>query len=82
LTRKKSKRPSTAKKSTSKKSYSHPVPGRTELLAKLSEFGRPMKTDQLMTALGLKGQKTRGLLADQVYKMLRAGQIIENRRGE
>jgi ribonuclease R len=58
------------------------VPGRTELLAKLSEFGRPMKTDQLMTALGLKGQKTRGLLADQLYKMLRAGQIIENRRGE
>jgi ribonuclease R len=48
----------------------------------LTEIGRPLKTDQLMAELGLKGQKTRGLLIDQLQKMLRAGQIIENRRGE
>ncbi len=66
----------------SKKPYRHPVPGRNELLAKLTETGRPLTTDQLMKELGLKGQKTRALLTDQLLKMLRAGQIIENRRGE
>jgi ribonuclease R len=66
----------------SNKPYRHPVPGRNKLLAKLTETGRPQTTDQLMKELGLKGQKTRDLLADQLLKMLRAGQIIENRRGE
>ena len=66
----------------SRQAYRHPVPGRGELLARLTESGRPMDTDQLMRELGLKGQKTRGLLADQLHKMLRAGQIIQNRKGE
>ncbi|MGI9201816.1 MAG: ribonuclease R family protein, partial [Woeseiaceae bacterium] len=35
-----------------------------------------------MKDLGLKGQRTRGLLVDRLYKMVRAGQIIENRRNE
>jgi len=35
-----------------------------------------------MKDLGLKGQRTRGLLIDRLYKMVRAGQIIENRRNE
>jgi ribonuclease R len=35
-----------------------------------------------MSDLGLKGQRTRGLLVDRLYKMVRAGQIIENRRGD
>ena len=35
-----------------------------------------------MKDLGLKGQRTRGLLVDRLYKMVRAGQIIENRRKE
>jgi ribonuclease R len=82
LTSRKSKRTSPSDKSATKKTYKHPIPGRSELLATLTEFGRPMKTDQIMAALGLKGQKTRGLLADQLQKMLRGGQIIENRRGE
>lgn len=82
MTSRKSKRKPAAKESPGKKNYKHPIPGRAELLATLTEFGRPMKTDQIMAALNLKGQKTRGLLADQLHKMLRAGQIIENRRGE
>ncbi|MDH4047426.1 MAG: ribonuclease R [Gammaproteobacteria bacterium] len=77
MTKKKPKR-----KSAKEKTYKHPIPGRGELLAKLTELGRPLKTDQLMAALGLKGQKTRNLLVEQLQKMLRAGQIIENRRGE
>ena len=35
-----------------------------------------------MQDLGLRGQRTRGLLVDRLYQMVRAGQIIENRRGE
>jgi len=35
-----------------------------------------------MKDLGLKGQRTRGLLVDRLFKMVRAGQIIENRRKE
>ncbi len=76
--RKKEKKPSIK----AKKNYQHPIPGRGELLAKLTDVGRPLNTEQLMTELGLKGQTTRNLLADQLHKMLRAGQIIENRRGE
>ncbi len=76
--RKKERKPSIE----TKKNYQHPIPGRAELLAKLTEVGRPLNTEQLMTELGLKGQKTRSLLADQLHKMLRAGQIIENRKGE
>jgi ribonuclease R len=68
--------------SSKKKPYRHPIPARADLLAKLTEVGRPLKTDQLMAELGLKGQKTRGLLVDQLHKMVRGGQIIENRRGE
>jgi ribonuclease R len=75
-----SKRKKTAKKVARK--YKHPIPNRTELLDFLKEAGRPMRLAALMDAFGLKGQKMQGLLADNLGKMLRAGQIIENRRGE
>ncbi|MGH8131466.1 MAG: ribonuclease R [Steroidobacteraceae bacterium] len=64
------------------KSYQHPIPGRSELLALLTEAGRPVKTEELMQMLGLKGQRMRGLLVDQLYRMARAGQVLENRGGE
>ncbi len=35
-----------------------------------------------MSDLGLKGQRSRGLLVDRLHKMIQAGQVIENRRGE
>ncbi|MCI0518224.1 MAG: ribonuclease R [Woeseiaceae bacterium] len=65
-----------------KKNYQHPVPGRGELLARLTDVGRPLKAEQLIAELGLKGQKTRGLLVEQLHKMVQAGQIIQNRKGE
>ncbi len=35
-----------------------------------------------MKAYGLKGQRMRALLVERLYDMVRAGQILENRRGE
>jgi ribonuclease R len=64
------------------KPYKHPIPSRNELLDFLKDAGRPQKADAIMSGLSLRGQRTRGLLVDQLQKMLRAGQIIENRRGE
>ncbi|MGI9220521.1 MAG: ribonuclease R, partial [Woeseiaceae bacterium] len=64
------------------KPYKHPIPSRKSLLDYLEEAGRPVKADRMMKELGLKGQRSRGLLVDRLYKMVRAGQIIENRRNE
>ena len=36
----------------------------------------------ILAAFGLKGQRMRSLLVERLYTMVRAGQIIENRRGE
>jgi len=62
--------------------YQHPIPDRNELLKYLETAGRPVKAEQVLADLGLKGQRMRGLLLDRLYKMVRAGQIIENRGGE
>ncbi len=62
--------------------YRHPLPDRNELLDYLRDIGQPRKTDAIMKDLGLRGQKLRGQLVDRLAKMVRAGQIIENRRGE
>jgi len=68
--------------SNKSKSYKHPVPGPNELIDFLQEAGRPQKADAILAAFGLKGQRMRGLLTDRLYKMVRSGRIIENRRGE
>ncbi len=65
-----------------KKTYKHPIPARNELLDYLTEAGRPQKTAAILSAFGLKGQRMRSLLSDRLYAMVRAGQIIENRRHE
>jgi ribonuclease R len=70
-----------AKASQSDK-YEHPLPDRNALLDHLREVGQPLKPDSIMNGLGLKGQRTRSMLVDRLNKMVRAGQIIENRRGE
>lgn len=64
------------------KSYQHPIPKRGEILDFLRKVGQPLKADALMKGFDLKGRRMRTLLADKLTKMVRAGQIIENRRGE
>ena len=63
------------------KAYKHPIPSRSELLEVLQDAGKPLKADQVLSTLGLKGQRMRSLLVERPYKMVRSGQIIENRRG-
>ncbi len=65
-----------------KKAYKHPIPSRNELLDFLEDAGKPLKAERIMDGFGLKGQRMRSLLVDRLYGMVRAGQIIENRRGE
>ena len=60
--------------------YTHPVPGRSELLDNFEAAGKPLKVDALLATFGLKGQKMRSQLVDRLYAMVRAGQLIENRR--
>jgi len=64
------------------KPYKHPIPSRNDLLAFLEEAGRPVKAEQILGKFGLKGQRMRSLLSDRLHKMVRAGQVIENRRRE
>ncbi len=65
-----------------KKAYKHPVPSRTELLEYLTDAGKPLKINAILTGFGLKGQRMLSLLKDRLDAMLRAGQVIENRRTE
>ncbi|MDZ7643901.1 MAG: ribonuclease R [Woeseiaceae bacterium] len=62
--------------------YHHPVPDRNALLEHLRDTGQPRKADAIMQAFDLRGQRMRGQLVDRLQAMVRAGQIIENRRGE
>ncbi len=72
------------KKSTSGRSdtYKHPIPKRGEILDFLKDAGQPLKTEALMDGFRLKGKRNRTRLVAELQKMVRAGQIIENRRGE
>ncbi len=70
------------KKSQPKKPYKHPIPSPNELVDFLTETGKPVKADEILRGFGLKGQRMRSLLVDRLYKMVRGGQILENRRGE
>ena len=69
-------------KKTKKKPYKHPIPSRNELLDFLEKAGKPVKADKILAGLGLKGQRMRTLLVDRLQGMVRAGQVIENRRRE
>ena len=72
-----------ARKPSKKKAgkYQHPIPDRSALLDYLTERGKPVRVDKILGDHGLKGQRMRSLLVDRLNKMVRAGQIIENRRG-
>ena len=64
------------------KQYRHPIPDRNQLIDYLEAAGRPVKADKILKDHGLKGQRMRSLLVDRLYQMVRAGQILENRRNE
>ena len=74
------RRKKTAK--TADKPYKHPLPDRNALLDYLRDVGQPRKPDAVLKDFGLRGQRMRTLLVERLNKMVRAGQIIENRRGE
>ena len=65
-----------------KRGYKHPIPSRNELLDFLEKSGKPIKLQELLTHFELKGERMRLLFEDRLDAMLRAGQIIENRRRE
>ena len=65
-----------------KKKYKHPIPSRAELLQFLQDSGRPIKVEGILQGLNIKGQRALSQLMDQLNKMVRSGQIIQNRRSE
>jgi ribonuclease R len=65
-----------------KRPYKHPIPSRNELLDFLEKSGKPLKIKEIISHFRLKGERARLLLEDRLDGMLRAGQIIENRRRE
>ena len=64
------------------KKYKHPIPSRNEILEFLEEIGRPVRVNEMLEVFGLKGQRMRSLLDERLLVMVRAGQIMENRRHE
>ncbi len=87
-TKKKSKSTAKIKSSSKVKSkakrepYKHPIPSQNELIDFLTDVGKPLKVEPILQAFSLKGQRVRSLLVDRLQGMVRAGQILENRRGE
>ncbi len=77
-----SKPQSKTKGKSSGKPYKHPIPSQNDLIDFLTDVGKPLKVDPILKAFSLKGQRMRSLLVDRLQSMVRAGQILENRRGE
>ena len=71
-----------AKGARKSKPYKHPIPSQKKLIEFLNEAGKPLKLEEILKAFDLKGQRMRSLLVDRLSAMVRAGQILENRRGE
>ncbi len=76
------KKPGKKKARSKKKAYKHPVPSRNELVEFLINAGKPLKIKAILENFELKGQRMLLLLTDRLDAMVRAGQIIENRRRE
>ncbi len=77
------KKQQSGKKDTQRQSgrYQHPIPDRNAILDYLTDRGEPVRVDKMLGDFGLKGQRMRALLVDRLNAMVRAGQVIENRRG-
>ncbi len=76
------RKPKKDNKSPKAKPYKHPIPSPNKLIDFLTEEGKPLKADAILKAFGIKGQRMRSLLVERLNSMVRAGQILENRRGE
>ncbi|NOR66512.1 MAG: ribonuclease R [Woeseiaceae bacterium] len=76
------KRKKTTSRKARGKNYKHPIPGRNELLDYLKDVGQPLKAEAILSAFDLKGLRLHAALLETLQKMVRAGQIIQNRRGE
>ncbi|MDX1571508.1 MAG: ribonuclease R [Xanthomonadales bacterium] len=61
--------------------YDHPIPSREAILALLNERQELMKFDRLAQELGISGDRDRNALEKRLAAMVRAGQLIKNRRG-
>ncbi len=79
---KKTTKPRRKKKTAVAKPYKHPIPSQNDLIDFLTDVGKPLKVEPILKAFDLKGQRMRSLLVDRLQAMVRAGQILENRRGE
>ena len=75
-------KPKKARSARKSKPYKHPIPSKNELIDFLNKVGKPLKIERILDRFSLKGQRMRSLLADRLYAMVKAGQILENRRGE
>jgi len=64
------------------KNYKHQIPNRNELLDYFKRVHQPLKVNDISRVFGLKGIGMRALLLEKLQKMVRTGQIIENRREE
>ncbi|MDH4073039.1 MAG: ribonuclease R, partial [Gammaproteobacteria bacterium] len=62
--------------------YRHPIPSRIELLDFIKDSSRPVVLEDIAGAFAIAGSKRRRKLLEELAKMVRAGQILENRRGE
>jgi ribonuclease R len=76
------RRKTKSKAGKKKQAYKHPIPSRNDLLDFLEKSGKPIKLREICAHFGLKGERMRLLLEERLEVMLRAGQIIENRRRE
>ena len=75
-------KPKKTKPARKSKRYKHPIPSKNDLIEFLEKAGKPLKVEKILDHFSLKGQRMRSLLVDRRYSMVRAGQILENRRGE
>lgn len=65
-----------------KKNYQQQIPSRDALLDYLRDYGKPVKVEGILKGLNIKGQRSFSQLLEQLNKMVRSGQIIQNRRSE
>ena len=63
------------------KKYQNPIPSREYIMQKLSEFGAPMRRDELANHLEIISEEDIEALRRRLNAMERDGQLLRNRRG-
>ena len=64
------------------KPYNHGVPGSAEIMAEMEQRGVPLGFKALVRNFGLKGEKQRQGLQNQLKKLVRNGRLLLNRKNE